>query len=646
MSDIRFNRWLHQSGTGGVSQDSSGNIGIGSTQPLSALDLGTGNIRSHNIHSTGIVTTIGLDINGNADISGNLNVGGVLTYEDVTNIDSVGIITARAGVNVTGGSVGIGTDNPTTALEVKGDITVYNTNNQGDIFFGEHGDVSDSKALIRMDQVNSTNGELQFHTEGSGTLAERLRITSDGYARLTTANARLEWTASSGSNPFIRSIGSGQQELEFNTGGSERLRITSDGKIGINETNPQSLIDVKSEVGPHALGVVLRKDFNGPVADTVSKLALTLWGQDHDDGTSGSSTDQYGPMIGFGIRNDDGVPNVGDIRAGISYSYNGNLTFHTKSGSPGVADGQYERLRIDSNGRILKGIASSILGGDDIQLQGSGGPATVAGYKSDNNPTANSSMLTVTGYSQSGSTFTGIGAIDFRVDQISNTSSGHHPGSIVMRVNGGSTTGTHGGYSYSYAGLKDRERLTRRSKRFYCLPEYQSGSDTYNLFREQWDYQHSVGYNQYSWYRFTTHSGSGSRGGSVDIKITWSTRHAAGNGYGHYGFHWRDNHSTGYVEIGNVYKYHQNHLGGSFYGWNGSPQLDVYEVNDNGNVAGFYLRVQGHMNANSGTYDGGVMHQFTINAHTNRYGADVNKFEFVGNSTPSDVGSIQGNINP
>ena len=56
------------------------------------------NYDTHNINSTGIVTAIGLDINGNADVSGSLSVGGVLTYEDVTSIDSVGIITARTGL--------------------------------------------------------------------------------------------------------------------------------------------------------------------------------------------------------------------------------------------------------------------------------------------------------------------------------------------------------------------------------------------------------------------------------------------------------------------------------------------------------------------------------------------------------------------
>ena len=104
------------------------------------------NIDSHNIHSTGIITAVSfvgdgsgltgvastdniitgtaatfntypVDINAGmtvagvssfaaaltgttANFSGNVTVGGVLTYEDVKNVDSLGIITARSGVDV------------------------------------------------------------------------------------------------------------------------------------------------------------------------------------------------------------------------------------------------------------------------------------------------------------------------------------------------------------------------------------------------------------------------------------------------------------------------------------------------------------------------------------------------------------------
>ena len=51
-------------------------------------------------------------------VSGNFNVGGTLTYEDVTNIDSVGLITARNGIDVVAGiSTFQGVDNEKRTTE-------------------------------------------------------------------------------------------------------------------------------------------------------------------------------------------------------------------------------------------------------------------------------------------------------------------------------------------------------------------------------------------------------------------------------------------------------------------------------------------------------------------------------------------------
>ena len=49
---------------------------------------------------SGVVTATATtqNISGNLTVSGNLGVGGVLTYEDVTNVDAVGIVTARSGI--------------------------------------------------------------------------------------------------------------------------------------------------------------------------------------------------------------------------------------------------------------------------------------------------------------------------------------------------------------------------------------------------------------------------------------------------------------------------------------------------------------------------------------------------------------------
>ena len=43
-------------------------------------------------------------------ITGNLGVGGVLTYEDVTNVDSIGIVTARLGINLVGNDLNVGSN--------------------------------------------------------------------------------------------------------------------------------------------------------------------------------------------------------------------------------------------------------------------------------------------------------------------------------------------------------------------------------------------------------------------------------------------------------------------------------------------------------------------------------------------------------
>ena len=48
---------------------------------------------------TGLNVTGDLAATGNGSITGNLSVGGTVTYEDVTNVDSVGVITARSGID-------------------------------------------------------------------------------------------------------------------------------------------------------------------------------------------------------------------------------------------------------------------------------------------------------------------------------------------------------------------------------------------------------------------------------------------------------------------------------------------------------------------------------------------------------------------
>ena len=66
---------------------------------------------------------MGIQLNGiTGDITtpGDVGIGGTLTYEDVANVDSIGIVTARSGINVTGGNVNVSSGS-VTATSFTGD---------------------------------------------------------------------------------------------------------------------------------------------------------------------------------------------------------------------------------------------------------------------------------------------------------------------------------------------------------------------------------------------------------------------------------------------------------------------------------------------------------------------------------------------
>jgi len=66
----------------------------------------TGNVTGNATGLSGTPNiTVGNIIASNATISGNVSVAGTVTYEDVTNIDSVGLVTARTGVRINAGGL-------------------------------------------------------------------------------------------------------------------------------------------------------------------------------------------------------------------------------------------------------------------------------------------------------------------------------------------------------------------------------------------------------------------------------------------------------------------------------------------------------------------------------------------------------------
>ena len=93
----------------------------------------TNTTESTDTSSGALVISGGVGIAKSLHVGGNISVGGTLTYEDVTNIDSVGIVTAGGGLYVgrTGTGSGIGITATTKGHIIAAGIITANSFNDG-----------------------------------------------------------------------------------------------------------------------------------------------------------------------------------------------------------------------------------------------------------------------------------------------------------------------------------------------------------------------------------------------------------------------------------------------------------------------------------------------------------------------------------
>jgi len=96
MSEIRVNKLIDEAGTGAVE------LTQGATLPSAKTISGAGAISV-----TGNVASSGQISGATGSFTGNVSVGGTLTYDDVTNVDSIGLVTSRSGLRVVGGGATI-----------------------------------------------------------------------------------------------------------------------------------------------------------------------------------------------------------------------------------------------------------------------------------------------------------------------------------------------------------------------------------------------------------------------------------------------------------------------------------------------------------------------------------------------------------
>ena len=101
----------------GFTSTGSGSLVFGTSPTL--VDPALGNASATSVNVSGAATVGGVLSGSSANFSGNVTVLGDLTYENVTNQDSIGIATARAGLRITGGGldvVGVATFNDNVKL--------------------------------------------------------------------------------------------------------------------------------------------------------------------------------------------------------------------------------------------------------------------------------------------------------------------------------------------------------------------------------------------------------------------------------------------------------------------------------------------------------------------------------------------------
>ena len=332
-------------------------------------------INAAGIGSTELVTLHSLEVLNNA------TVGGVLTYEDVTNVDSIGLITARNGI-VVGSGITLSKDGNIFATGVTTSTTFVGNltgNISGGTVAGSTGTFSGDVNVTGGGDINISdgNGKLKIITS-VGNLGILSSTTNDNtvdffdddtQTRLRTVDGRFQISADHRNeveDSEIRFIVDGTNQaaisseghfvfrndndtyihrpaantLAFATLGAERLRIESAGNIGIGTDNPNNLLHVYG-------GQIKAQTSIGNTSTDVDLIRAQC-------GSGGNAL--------FSIRAADAADDNSDWD--IKTNANEDLSF--------TIGGSSEKLRIKSDGNV--GINQS---NPTAQLQVSGGGAYV-----------------------------------------------------------------------------------------------------------------------------------------------------------------------------------------------------------------------------------------------------------------------------
>ena len=393
-----------------------GNVGIGTTNPHFNLQITGGNATEETVlkldkgatsDTGGHTTILGLGTEGGSwakagigfERTGSYDIGSIhfLMYPPGLNTGSVSLSDSVMTIK-NNGNVGIGTDDPDNLLHVQGSNNPRidlgeDTNNKGWMRWNNADNYIDFTTRVGGTYYSDTlvlrNGNVGIGTTSPSSLLTLNKATGEVGILLEgngTDVAKFK-LASADVNHAVQIGSISNNEVQFHTANSEKMRLAANGNVGIGTTSPNSKLTV-----------------SGPATPSLANGENSIRIESH--ASAAASPGELGNGINFAQKwwsGSAGLQVTGGIygiKNGANGTYGGGLAFYTQ---PSSAADMAQRMIIDTDGNVGIGTDSP---GAKLEVQNHATTTSVAdiiidGKRTDGNNGAVGELI----FSNNGDTF-------------------------------------------------------------------------------------------------------------------------------------------------------------------------------------------------------------------------------------------------